>query len=288
MKKTEVGSPMNFRGMMYQPINEQGVVYLFGLVAEDLNIRVESIQQGYPDCTGLRFKGKGRWERVRIEFEFQSSNFFSPSHSHDPKGCDIIVCWEDDLNSTQREILAKENVDVIALKDRINTDEIPDKELSDPEIASKDNFDIAYHYERRNVTEKVKKLFEKLDEGIKKINFQIWNKYSKTTITYYSPEKVFIGVHLRKNSIGIEVFTNTEKLEGFENIPNHENWGRTTIHNEQELQKILPSLKDSFDKIILAEMKGINTGWYALTPVEKMTWKSADENEEDVEEEHQE
>lgn len=58
--KTEVGSPMNFRGLMYQPINEQGVVYLFGLVAEDLNIRVESVQQGYPDCTGIRFVGRGK------------------------------------------------------------------------------------------------------------------------------------------------------------------------------------------------------------------------------------
>jgi len=46
-----VGSPLNFRGLVYGPINEQGVVYLFGLIAEDLNIRVESIQQGYPDCT---------------------------------------------------------------------------------------------------------------------------------------------------------------------------------------------------------------------------------------------
>ena len=59
-EKIEVGSPMNFRGFMYQPINEQGVVYLFGLVAEDLNIRVESIQQGYPDCTALRYSGNGR------------------------------------------------------------------------------------------------------------------------------------------------------------------------------------------------------------------------------------
>jgi len=49
-----------FFQVFYKPINGQGVVYLFGLIAEDLNIRVESIQQGYPDCTGIRFLGKGR------------------------------------------------------------------------------------------------------------------------------------------------------------------------------------------------------------------------------------
>jgi hypothetical protein len=28
---------------------------------------------------------------VRIEFEYASRNFLE--HQHDPKGCDIIVCW---------------------------------------------------------------------------------------------------------------------------------------------------------------------------------------------------
>jgi len=68
-----VGSPLNFRGLVYSPINEQGVVYLFGLIANDLNIRVESIQQGYPDCTSIRYIGKGKRERINIEFEYVSS-----------------------------------------------------------------------------------------------------------------------------------------------------------------------------------------------------------------------
>ena len=118
-KKTEVGSPINFRGFIYSPINEQGVVYLFGLVSEDLNIRVESVQQGYPDCTAIRYLGRGRWERVRIEFEYRSSNFIM--HNHDPKNCDIIVCWEDNLAEVDREKLKKENVEVIELKSQKDT-----------------------------------------------------------------------------------------------------------------------------------------------------------------------
>jgi hypothetical protein len=95
-----VGSPLNFRGLVYGPINEQGVLYLFGLIANDLNIRVESIQQGYPDCTAIRYAGKGKWERINIEFEFKSSNF-----DHDPDKCDVLVCWED--FKTQRLVLTR-------------------------------------------------------------------------------------------------------------------------------------------------------------------------------------
>ncbi len=282
-KKTEVGSPMNFRGMIYKPINEQGVIYLFSLVAEDLNLRVESIQQGYPDCTGLKYKGNGRWERVKIEFENKASNFLN--HMHDPKECDIIICWNDDLSDKQKEELAKENVEIIALEDRINTDEIPNKELPDPETSSKEEFDLKHHYEENNMTSKTKKLFNYLDSTIKQINSEIWDKYSKTAITYYSPEKMFVFVRPRKTSIAINLFTNKEDLEGFENIPNHENWGRCSIHNEEELEKIKTSLKRSFDIMKKAEQEGINTGWYALTPKEKMHWvnKAEDSNDEEDE-----
>lgn len=92
-EKVTVGKPINFRGLVYDPTNEQGVVYLFSLIAEDLNIRVESIQQGYPDCTAIRYAGRKKWERISIEFEYLSSGF-----DHDPTKCDLLVCWEDDLS----------------------------------------------------------------------------------------------------------------------------------------------------------------------------------------------
>ncbi len=34
-----VGVPINFKGFVYAPINEQGVILLFGLIMEDLNIK---------------------------------------------------------------------------------------------------------------------------------------------------------------------------------------------------------------------------------------------------------
>lgn len=283
VKKTEVGSPMNFRGFMYQPINEQGVVYLFGLVAENLFIRVESIQQGYPDCTGLKFVGNGRWERVRIEFEHKSSNF-----DHDPAGCDIIVCWEDDLTQKQKEEMGiiKNGIEIIALKDRIK--ELPNEPLKDPDAISKQKYTLQDHFNRVHANENVKQLFSKLDGYIKKINPEIWDKYSKVYITYYSPDKLFVDVGLRKNGLFVEAFTDTQDLSGFRNTPFHENWGKATIHNEQELLSILPSLNKSFNLIKQAEKEGKNTGWYALTPPEKMTWNDkSNQKEQGLEEEEE-
>jgi hypothetical protein len=31
------------------------------------------------------------WQRVRIEFEFESRNFLK--HRHKKDGCDMIICW---------------------------------------------------------------------------------------------------------------------------------------------------------------------------------------------------
>lgn len=87
------GDFLNFRGLQHAPVNEQGVVFLFGMVARELGFVVESIQTGYPDCEAKRRVAGNRWERVRIEFEFKSRNFLE--HGHDPNGCELIICWED-------------------------------------------------------------------------------------------------------------------------------------------------------------------------------------------------
>jgi hypothetical protein len=84
------GNPIDFRGLRHEPVNEQGVVFLFGMVARELGYLVEAVQAGYPDCEAKRQVAAGKWQRVRIEFEFESRNF-----DHPPDGCDVIVCWHD-------------------------------------------------------------------------------------------------------------------------------------------------------------------------------------------------
>jgi hypothetical protein len=90
------GEPIDFRGLRHAPINEQGVVYLFGMVSRELGFNIEAIQQGFPDCEGkyLHDPKKNLWAKARIEFEFRASSF--EDHGHDPKQCDFIVCWIND------------------------------------------------------------------------------------------------------------------------------------------------------------------------------------------------
>lgn len=92
--RRKFGPRLDFRGLFHEPINEAGVVFLFGMVAKDLGFQVEAVTTGYPDCMGKRETGRGILEEVKIEFEFKASNF--KRHSHDPKYCDVIVCWEND------------------------------------------------------------------------------------------------------------------------------------------------------------------------------------------------
>ncbi len=85
------GNPIDFRGLRHEPVNEQGVVFLFGMVAKELGYMLEAMQTGYPDCEAKRQVRPGHWQRVRIEFEFESRNF--RDHGHPPEDCDVIVCW---------------------------------------------------------------------------------------------------------------------------------------------------------------------------------------------------
>ena len=85
------GNPSPFLWLRHEPINEQGVVLLFGMLAKKLGYLVENVQTGFPDCEAMRLIAPGRWQRVSIEFEFESRNF--RDHGHALDGCDVIVCW---------------------------------------------------------------------------------------------------------------------------------------------------------------------------------------------------
>lgn len=85
------GNPIESCGLRYEPVNEQGVVLLFGMLAKDLGYVVEAVQTGFPDCEARRQVSADRWQRVNVEFEFESKNF--RDHGHSANGCDVIVCW---------------------------------------------------------------------------------------------------------------------------------------------------------------------------------------------------
>ncbi|MGH9743845.1 MAG: homing endonuclease associated repeat-containing protein [Candidatus Acidiferrum sp.] len=96
------GTPTPFRWLPHEPLNEQGVVLLFGMLAKNLGYVVENAQTGFPDCEAMRQIAPARWQRLSIEFEFESRNF--RDHGHPSSGCDLIVCWRHNWEDCPRHI----------------------------------------------------------------------------------------------------------------------------------------------------------------------------------------
>jgi len=86
------GVPILCGALVFAPTTENGVLFLFGAVADKLGFLVLRVQQEFPDIEAMRMVGKDKLQRVRIELEQESKNFLK--HGHDPNGCDLIVCWE--------------------------------------------------------------------------------------------------------------------------------------------------------------------------------------------------
>jgi len=97
------GKPILLPGMAHAPINEMGVVLLFGMLARQLGFTVLRAQAEFPDCEAMRQMEENRWQRVRIEFELKSHSFLD--HGHDAKHCDLIVCWEHNWPACPIEVL---------------------------------------------------------------------------------------------------------------------------------------------------------------------------------------
>ncbi len=105
------GNPIDFRGLRHEPVNEQGVIFLFGMLAKELGYMVEAMQRGFPDCEAKRQIAPERWQRVHIEFEFESRNF--REHGHPLTGCDVIVCWRHNWDKCPEDIEVVELSSVI-------------------------------------------------------------------------------------------------------------------------------------------------------------------------------
>jgi len=87
-----VGERIESAILNYAPLNELGVVLLFGFYMQELGFsHLEQIRTEFPDAIGMQRLPNGRLQRVRIEFEYESKNF--EQHNHNPDQCDILVCW---------------------------------------------------------------------------------------------------------------------------------------------------------------------------------------------------
>ena len=104
----ETGGILGVRGIVYEPINEQGVILLFAALCHDLGFMIESIRSSFPDALLRRKNNKGTWNSCRAEFEFKSSSF--KLHKHNQNQCDLVICWEHDWIDSPVEVLCLKEI----------------------------------------------------------------------------------------------------------------------------------------------------------------------------------
>ncbi|HEY5027407.1 MAG TPA: hypothetical protein VIK39_03285 [Candidatus Angelobacter sp.] len=101
------GPPMISMPLGLAPTNEMGVVFLFGTVAREMGYMVIRLQSEFPDCEAFREVEPGRWQQIRIEFEYESRNFLT--HGHRLDDCDLIVCWKHNWEGCPLEVVELES-----------------------------------------------------------------------------------------------------------------------------------------------------------------------------------
>jgi hypothetical protein len=100
--RTVYGPLLLAPGLVHEPMDELGVVYVFGMVAYKMGFAVLRTQMTFPDCEAIREIQPGKWQRVRIEFEYESRNFVK--HGHNKDECDLIVCWRHNWAECPKEL----------------------------------------------------------------------------------------------------------------------------------------------------------------------------------------
>jgi hypothetical protein len=97
--------------LAYAPVNEMGVVLLFGALARKLGFLVTWIGGAFPDCEAMREVAPGRFQPVLAEFEYESRNFLR--HLHNVTECDLIVCWIHNWPDCPLEVIELSKIDCV-------------------------------------------------------------------------------------------------------------------------------------------------------------------------------
>ncbi len=88
--------PLNELGLLFEPYYHDEVIFLFSKLHEKVGFPyIIRIQTEYPDIQAI----DSERETKTLEIETYASQF----SGHDPKDCDFIVCWENDLNEVPED-----------------------------------------------------------------------------------------------------------------------------------------------------------------------------------------
>lgn len=90
MKKSIVGDPLLWPGLVYAPINIYGLLYALGTVSGSIGLLFEEFSQtdNFAVC---RQKTDNGWVRVKAALALRSSEY-APGEEE----ADLLICWSDD------------------------------------------------------------------------------------------------------------------------------------------------------------------------------------------------
>lgn len=198
------GDRINFKSLACAPVNELGVVYLFGVLHELFDLSIESIQAGFPDCIARRPQGRNRWQEVAIEFEFESRSF--QAHGHDSKKVDMIVCWKHNWSDCPEHI---EVVELSSMMDNLGV--VQSKTTTEKKLSEWQQYLRARVSEGLSFTEAAKQ----------------WKKKKKSATV--KPEKTG-----KRPLTAWQKFSQEKRLEGLEFAEIGVEWRKKTAAEEKK------------------------------------------------------
>jgi hypothetical protein len=89
MMKSVVGDPIFWPGLVYSPININGLIFALGTVSGEVGLLFEEFSEDGSSAVCRRKTGEG-WEKITAGLSVKSSEY---EYSQKP---DLLICWIDD------------------------------------------------------------------------------------------------------------------------------------------------------------------------------------------------
>lgn len=92
MEKSFVGDPVLWPGLVYSPLNTQGLIFAAGTLAEKIGLIFEEFDNSGKTAVCRRETENG-WERIKVAFAVKSSEFGAENQD-----ADLLICWINDAD----------------------------------------------------------------------------------------------------------------------------------------------------------------------------------------------
>jgi hypothetical protein len=254
---SHVGDVINFREVVYAPLNKLGVLLLFGAVLPEHRIRVEEVRQRIPHCIGRRASARG-WKKVALACAFKSSEL--RARTPDLQRCNLILCWEDDWPDCPLEVIElRTTIHELTLAQALAPipGQLPHTSADRTTVPRvTDLQDLKSTLARQ--PSHTQYLFRTLDQRIRTLSPTIAAKatrgrYHAGGVSYYATERVFLGINFLKTGHGLALtmFTRGQPIEGVK-ASSSSLWGYFAVRTEVHLPRAVAIVKSAYEAMQLA------------------------------------